>query len=46
MKVSVLTNNFNGSKNIDSFFKSLYAQSFVDWELIFFDNNSTGNSIN
>ncbi len=45
MKVSVLTNNFNGSKNIDSFFKSLYAQSFVDWELIFFDNNSTDNSI-
>ena len=45
MKVSVLTNNFNGSKNIDSFFKSLYAQSFVVQELIFFDNNSTDNSM-
>lgn len=44
-KVSILTNNFNGSLYINNFFESLYEQSFQDWELIFFDNCSSDNSL-
>lgn len=43
--ISILTNNYNGSNYIDIFFKSLYSQTFSDWELIFFDNKSTDDSV-
>tara|TARA_B100000963_G_scaffold119478_1_gene104091 strand:+ start:21124 stop:21897 length:774 start_codon:yes stop_codon:yes gene_type:complete len=44
-KISILTNNYNGSNYINDYFKSIYSQTFIDWELIFFDNKSTDNSL-
>ena len=44
-KISILTNNYNGSSYIDNYFKSIYSQTFSDWELIFFDNKSSDNSL-
>ena len=44
-KVSILTNNYNGSFYIKKFIESLYMQTFNDWELIFYDNCSSDNSL-
>ena len=44
-EISILTNNYNGSKFIRRFLKSLYSQSFSNWELIFYDNCSADNSV-
>jgi len=43
--ITILTNNYNGSKYINRFFNSLFQQSYKDWILIFYDNFSTDNSI-
>lgn len=45
VKVSVITVNFNGSKFLTDFFKSLSNQTFKDFEVIFVDNNSTDDSL-
>ena len=46
MKASVLIANFNGEKFIDQCIQSLQNQSFKDFEIIFFDDCSTDNSLN
>ena len=45
MKASVLIANFNGEKFIDQCIQSLQNQSFTDFEIIFFDDCSTDNSL-
>lgn len=43
-KVSIIMNCFNGSKYLREAIDSVYAQTFEDWEIIFWDNASTDNS--
>ena len=43
-KVSIIMNCFNGEKYLREALDSIYAQTFSDWEIIFFDNNSSDNS--
>ena len=38
--VSVIMNCHNGEKFLNQSIKSIINQSFKDWELIFFDNQS------
>ena len=45
MKASVLIANFNGEKFIDQCIQSLQNQSCTDFEIIFFDDCSTDNSL-
>lgn len=40
-KVSVVMNCYNGAAYVRSAIESVYAQSFQDWEIIFWDNAST-----
>jgi len=40
-KVSVIVNCYNGEKHLKEAIDSIYAQTFDDWEIIFFDNSST-----
>ena len=42
--VSVIMNCHNGEKFLKDSLKSLLKQSYKNWELIFFDNNSSDNS--
>lgn len=42
--VSVIMNCFNGSKYLKEAIESVYAQTYKDWEIIFWDNASTDNS--
>ncbi len=42
--VSIIINCFNGDKYLDEAIKSVLAQNYKSWEIIFFDNNSTDNS--
>lgn len=42
--VSVIMNCFNGSKYLREAIDSIYAQTYKDWEIIFWDNASTDNS--
>ena len=42
--VSVIMNCHNGQKFLNDSLKSLFKQSYKNWELIFFDNNSEDNS--
>ena len=42
--VSVIMNCFNGEKYLREAIDSVYAQTYVDWEIIFWDNASTDNS--
>ena len=42
--VSVIMNCYNGEKFLNDSLTSLFKQSFKNWELIFFDNNSKDNS--
>lgn len=43
-KVSIIVNCYNGEKYLKQCLDSIYAQSFTDWEIIFFDNNSSDRS--
>lgn len=43
-KVSVIMNCLNCSKYLREAIDSVYAQTFTDWEIIFWDNASTDNS--
>ncbi len=43
-KVSVIMNCFNCSKYLHEAIDSIYAQTYKDWEIIFWDNASTDNS--
>ena len=42
--VSIIVNCKNGSKYLEKCLSSIKNQTFQDWEVIFFDNNSTDNS--
>jgi glycosyltransferase involved in cell wall biosynthesis len=43
-KVSIIINCHNGEKYLEEAIDSIYAQTYQDWEIIFFDNVSTDNS--
>ena len=43
-KVSVIMNCFNGQTYLNEAIDSILAQTYQDWELIFYDNQSTDNS--
>jgi glycosyltransferase involved in cell wall biosynthesis len=43
-KVSVIMNCYNSSTYLREAIDSVYAQSYKDWEIIFWDNASTDNS--
>jgi glycosyltransferase involved in cell wall biosynthesis len=43
-EVSVIMNCYNGAKYLRQAIDSVFAQSFADWELIFWDNASTDES--
>ncbi|MEK7079138.1 MAG: glycosyltransferase, partial [Patescibacteria group bacterium] len=43
-KVSIIMNCFNGSKYLRESIDSVYAQTYRNWEIIFWDNASTDNS--
>ena len=43
-KVSVLMNCFNGAQFLKEAINSVYAQTYLDWEIIFIDNCSTDES--
>ena len=42
--VSIIMNCFNGEKFLKEAIDSVYAQSFTNWEIIFWDNGSSDNS--
>lgn len=42
--VSIIMNCRNGEKHLREAINSIYAQTFRDWQVIFFDNASTDNS--
>ena len=42
--VSILMNCFNGEKYLEEAINSVINQTYNDWELIFWDNESTDNS--
>ena len=42
--VSIILNCRNGEKYLDQALKSIKNQDYENWELIFFDNNSTDKS--
>lgn len=44
MKVSVLMNCYNSAKYLREAIDSVYAQTYTDWEIIFWDNNSSDES--
>jgi glycosyltransferase involved in cell wall biosynthesis len=43
-RVSVIINCFNGEQFLKEAIDSVYAQTFTDWEIIFWDNASTDGS--
>ena len=43
-KVSILMNCFNGEKYLSQAIESVLSQSFTNWEVIFWDNQSTDKS--
>jgi glycosyltransferase involved in cell wall biosynthesis len=43
-KVSILMNCYNCGRFLEETIRSVYAQTFTDWEIIFIDNCSTDNS--
>ena len=45
-KVSIIMNCYNCSKYLREAIDSVYAQTFTNWEIIFWDNASTDNSSN
>ena len=42
--ISIIVNCLNGEKYLDEALKSVLNQSYKNWEIIFFDNNSTDTS--
>ena len=42
--VSVIMNCYNGEKYLHKAINSVYAQTFENWEIIFWDNASTDSS--
>jgi glycosyltransferase involved in cell wall biosynthesis len=42
--VSIVVNCYNGEKYLKEAIDSIYAQSYDNWEIIFWDNGSTDNS--
>ena len=42
--VSIIINCYNGAKYLSEAIDSVYAQSYKNWEIIFWDNCSTDNS--
>ena len=46
MKTSVVIANFNSEKYIEQCINSLKSQTYKDLEIIFFDDNSSDNSLN
>ena len=44
--VSILMNCFNGEKYLNEALESIMAQTYQNWELIFWDNQSTDQSAN
>lgn len=44
LKVSVIMNCYNCEKYLQEAIDSVYAQTYRDWEIIFWDNQSTDNS--
>ena len=42
--VSIIINCHNGEKYLDKAIKSVLAQNYKYWEIVFFDNNSTDES--
>ena len=42
--ISIIVNCLNGEKYLDEILKSVLNQSYKNWEIIFFDNNSTDTS--
>ncbi|MDF1795442.1 MAG: glycosyltransferase [Coxiellaceae bacterium] len=42
--VSIIMNCFNGEKYLQEAIDSVYAQTYTNWEIIFFDNASTDSS--
>ena len=43
--VSVIINCHNGQEYLDNCIKSVLNQTYKNWEIIFFDNNSEDNSV-
>ena len=43
-KISIIMNCYNGEEYLRESLKSILTQSYLNWELIFFDNNSKDNS--
>lgn len=43
-EVSILMNCYNGEKYLNEAIKSVFSQSFDDWEIVFIDNCSSDNS--
>ena len=44
--VSVIMNCLNGERYLDIALQSVFAQIFKDWEIVFWDNGSTDDSLN
>ena len=44
--VSILMNCYNGEKYLNEAIDSIYAQTYKNWELVFWDNASTDRSVN
>ncbi len=42
--VSIITNCYNGEKYLEETIQSVLSQSYIDWEYLLFDNNSTDRS--
>ena len=42
--VSIVVNCYNGEEYLDQCLKSIFYQTYKNWELIFWDNASTDNS--
>ena len=42
--VSIIVNCYNGEKYLQGAINSIYAQSYQNWEIIFWDNNSNDSS--
>ena len=45
-KVSIIMNCYNGEKYLHEAIVSVLVQTYKNWELIFWDNNSIDNSAN
>lgn len=45
-KISIIMNCYNGEAYVKEAIDSIFAQTYKNWEIIFWDNNSTDNSAN